>query len=233
MTLEQQGAYVRLLAIQWKEGSIPADNKAIARLLSLVIAEDREMLDLVLEKFEPVRSDHSRLINPRLEEIRTEQERKHEHMSAAGKKGMESRWGKSSYKPVITKLLQSESESDRKKINKESLSSFDFEKVYAEYPRHEGKTKGVEKLKQTIKTQEEYEKLLRGIKAFSEKCKREGTDAKYIPHFATFVNQRRWEEYAAQGATSPKPPKPKRDEFDDSCLDEIFGPGPLVGVTKP
>lgn len=35
MTLEQQGAYVRLLCHQWLEGSIPADQEILARLLTV------------------------------------------------------------------------------------------------------------------------------------------------------------------------------------------------------
>ncbi len=39
MTLEEQGAYMRLLTIQWRDGSIPSDMVKIARIVGIPLAD--------------------------------------------------------------------------------------------------------------------------------------------------------------------------------------------------
>lgn len=72
-----------------------------------------------------------------------------------------------------------------KKIDR---TSYDFESVYFIYPKKEGKKKGLEKLKATIKTKEDFDKLILCTKNYSEKVRLENTELKYIKQFSTFAN---------------------------------------------
>lgn len=82
-----------------------------------------------------------------------------------------------------------------------SLPVFDFESVYREYPRKEGKSIGLKKLKALITTQEEFDTLLAGTKRFAYLSR--AKEPKYIPLFSTFVEQQRWLDSVTTPAGSP------------------------------
>lgn len=71
MTLEEEGVYIRLLAYCWREGSIPANPRAISRLCK---GASDEAVAIVSDRFEPMPNDPSRLIHPRLNSEREKQE---------------------------------------------------------------------------------------------------------------------------------------------------------------
>jgi hypothetical protein len=81
--------------------------------------------------------------------------------------------------------------------------TFDFEKVYAEYPRKEGKAIGIRKLEALIKTEPEYAALMAGTKRFAYLSR--AKEPKFIPLFSTFVEQQRWLDSAPLVATSATP----------------------------
>lgn len=70
MSLEQIGAYIKLLSFQWREGSIPAERGAITRILNLDDDEFDELWPLLSECFPKVPDKRGRLANHRLEEER-------------------------------------------------------------------------------------------------------------------------------------------------------------------
>jgi len=94
MELEEEGAYVRLMAFCWLEGSIPSDLQLLARLCKI----DPERMARLWPALEPCFEEHpgdpSRLVHPRLEREREKQADHRERMSEAGKKGAERRWKK-------------------------------------------------------------------------------------------------------------------------------------------
>lgn len=63
----------------------------------------------------------------------------------------------------------------------------DLESVYESYPRHEGKSKGLDRLKTQIKTQQDLANLRLAVKHYSEKVK--GTEAQFIKQFSSFVSE--------------------------------------------
>lgn len=67
-----------------------------------------------------------------------------------------------------------------------------FEAAYSHYPRKQGKTKGLEKAKILIKTDEEFKLFGQCIMAMEKAW--EGYELAKCPHFSTFVNQRRWND---------------------------------------
>lgn len=70
---------------------------------------------------------------------------------------------------------------------------FDFSNLYASYPRKEGKSLGLRKLKSAIKTLEDFEDLKKAIDNYSKHCQKAGTEKQYIKHFSTFVSE--WRDW--------------------------------------
>jgi uncharacterized protein YdaU (DUF1376 family) len=93
MTAEQVGAYVRLLCEQWREGSIPRSTRELAALAGIDTVRFRvEVWKRLRLLFEPDRGGG--LVNRRLEEVRSAQDRRRVARSKAGKKAVQARWAK-------------------------------------------------------------------------------------------------------------------------------------------
>ena len=92
MTLEEEGAYRRLLDYCWLEGSIPGDMRAMGRLCKGLNADE---MSEVWKAIEPCfRKRGNRWVHPRLEIEKKKQRANREAKSKAGKLGSEARWGK-------------------------------------------------------------------------------------------------------------------------------------------
>ncbi len=89
MTLAERGLYITLMCHAWREGSIPSDVAAIARLVQRPIAEVRKAWAVVSQRFSP---QGDRLIQRRMEIVRAEVSSTTERRSEAGKKGASKRW---------------------------------------------------------------------------------------------------------------------------------------------
>jgi len=92
MTLEQQGAYLRLLMHQWIEGSIPRNEDEIARLLNVPRDSVASLMAPIWQKFPKVKYKRGRHANPTLESIREEQESRRKTKADNGLKGARQRW---------------------------------------------------------------------------------------------------------------------------------------------
>ncbi len=91
MTLECQGAYLRLLCYQWLEGSIPDSPKKLASLCMTSQEHfESEIWPDIGDAFNEVAVQ--RLQNPRLEAIRVETEAKVAKAVENGRKGAAKRW---------------------------------------------------------------------------------------------------------------------------------------------
>ena len=73
-----------------------------------------------------------------------------------------------------------------------SKETFNFDLLYAEYPRHEGKEKGMEAAERCIRTQPDYDALLGAVRNYRRQVA--GTATKYILLWSTFMNGR-WKDY--------------------------------------
>lgn len=69
----------------------------------------------------------------------------------------------------------------------------DLAAIYARYPRKEGKSKGLDKLKASIKGSADYLECLTAIDNFLAHLKRSGTEAEFIPHFKTWAGS--WRDW--------------------------------------
>jgi hypothetical protein len=85
-------------------------------------------------------------------------------------------------------------------ISVAAVARFDFAAVYARYPRKRGKPEGMAACAKLIRTAADFEMLARGVDAFAAEAKRLGTPIDKVPYWSTFVNERRWEDFANEPA---------------------------------
>jgi uncharacterized protein YdaU (DUF1376 family) len=90
MTLEEEGAYVRLLCFCWQHGSIPADPEQIARLIGKGASTT---LATTLQPMFKKSDDPDRLVHDRLDQERDKQAQWRAKSSAGGLKSAEKRKG--------------------------------------------------------------------------------------------------------------------------------------------
>ena len=91
MTLECQGAYLRLLCYQWLEGSIPSSPKNLAALCMTSVENfEAEIWPDIKDAFASISVE--RLQNPRLQAIKEDTEALVAKKSEAGRMGAAKRW---------------------------------------------------------------------------------------------------------------------------------------------
>jgi uncharacterized protein YdaU (DUF1376 family) len=103
MNLEEIGAYFVLLNHEWLNGSIPADEFLLARLLRVDQETFSRLWPMVSRKFKPRRGNGGRLVNPKMERIRKSQSDRRKRL----KKAAEKRWEDKNTvteKPIIDKV---------------------------------------------------------------------------------------------------------------------------------
>ena len=88
------------------------------------------------------------------------------------------------------------------------LERFDFESVYADYPRKQGKAKGLTAARRIITTQEDFERFTDCI-TFMARAFRSKDSRQFCPHFSTFVNAKSWrdEEWPGSDRVTTSPGK--------------------------
>jgi len=87
LTLEEEGAYIRLLAFCWQHGSIPSDPESVARLIGK--GASIALATAVLTMFQPSSDRPDRLNHDRLDKEREKQSEWRRKSSAGGKKSSE------------------------------------------------------------------------------------------------------------------------------------------------
>lgn len=88
-----------------------------------------------------------------------------------------------------------------------SVPRFDFDALYARFPRKEGKREGMNACRRKIRTQGDYEAFAAAVDGYAAKVRAEGTERRYMLHWSTFVNGR-WEDYVP-GAPALLPDQPR------------------------
>lgn len=79
-------------------------------------------------------------------------------------------------------LLERESEGKPFKISEEQLKT-----LYAEYPRKEGRLKGLQRAKVELKTLEAYQECLEAIRRYKAHLNANKTECQFIKQFSTFM----------------------------------------------
>ena len=131
MTLEQEGAYLRLLWNCWQEGSIPTDTAKLAALCKNSPQKkfERDIWPMLRDLF--VARDDGRLVHHKVESLRAAKEQRRTERSAAGRRGNQKRWGSD------TNQVAERSLSDQTVIAKASVPIADCRLPSTEYREKE------------------------------------------------------------------------------------------------
>jgi uncharacterized protein YdaU (DUF1376 family) len=140
-TVEEVGAYIRLLATQWVNKELSSDTKRLSRIVGMEYENFIKIWSKISEKFE---EKNGKIFNKKLEKVRKNREIFIENASKAGIEGNKKRWGTRS---------GSRSKPDRENIALQSSSSSSSsistskEKIYKKEIDPD-----IEKIKEIVKT---------------------------------------------------------------------------------
>jgi uncharacterized protein YdaU (DUF1376 family) len=217
MTLEEQGAYIRLICYAWIAGSIPADPERCARMVgngcSISVATN------VQRAFNEPSTDPQRLLHKRVEKERRKQAIRREQTSSAGKKSAEKR----NASCAVSTTSNKRSTSVQRNVNPSSSSSDEdecvskgesqvsqFEEFWSICPRKTAKGNARKAWAKAIKITT-AETIIESMKVYARLTA--GTEPQYIAHPASWLNAERWTD------DLPTPPK-KKDRLPDTSTPE-------------
>jgi uncharacterized protein YdaU (DUF1376 family) len=90
LSMAARGVYLDMLLLQFSEGSIPKDLALIARLIGCYKEELENVWPEIQDKFRD--GENGRIFNPRMAQIRHEQEEKSQMFRESGSNGAKKRW---------------------------------------------------------------------------------------------------------------------------------------------
>lgn len=210
MSAEEVGAYIRLLCHQWSKGSIPADEERAGRIAGLIGSPS---LRYALAKFSLC--DDGQLRNARLEQVRAESAKYRAKQVESGRAGASKRWGQlkkhgePNGMPMATPLPTPLPTPLAKRCPDDSSPSpspvippkapkgaepVGFADFWTIYPRKESKVNATRAWKRLNPSDETQARILKDV---SNRKNSEGwlkDNGQYIPHPATYLNQKRWED---------------------------------------
>lgn len=194
MSLEQQGAYMRLLAFDWTGNGIPDDDEELAGLSLMRQGWFKGGSVLVRRCFGPHPTRPGFLTNPRLQTEREKQEKWRKKSSDGGLKSAQCRALQKQVKGgagVVQPKVNSSSSSSIYTTPTPSKGEREFEEFYLAYPkkRHRNDARRAwDKLKPPLS------ECLRAIaeQKKSEEWKKEG--GQFIPYPASWLNSGGWQD---------------------------------------
>lgn len=229
MTAAERGVYRDALDLCYSEGSIPADERTLQRLLIVSDEEFSEAWPAVSKHFEEHPDRPDRLINPKASEIMAESERYRRQQAAHGRKGGRPKGSENSKRvpfpdPSPTKRV-SKAQEERSSSNEELpiIASGDaadgvcFDSWYRTFPRKVGKPAARKAFEGVIvkgklpqgavpadldglrAARDRFERLTATAAAWAREFERRPADKR--PHPATFLNSLDW--VAAPGCNGP------------------------------
>ena len=89
MSLQERGAYITLICLCWKDGSLPLEDERLARMVGLPLSNWRKLAPIVVGCFTTV---DGRLVHRRLDKERQKQLAFQAEQQVKGKAGAEARW---------------------------------------------------------------------------------------------------------------------------------------------
>jgi hypothetical protein len=130
--------------------------------------------------------------------------------------------------PSLSLSLNSKKKNkQKKKPPLDSLAEFDFEKLYAEYPRKIGKKKGMQICAREVKSEEDFLQLERAIKNYAAHVL--GKEIRFVKHFSSFMAE--WQDWAKVDVKDWGPLLPRRvtQEIERKACPRCFNEG-LISV---
>lgn len=96
----------------------------------------------------------------------------------------------------------------------------ELEEIYEKYPRKEGKTRGIAKLRSSVKNLQDLEEFKKAVDNYTQHLKKSQTEKQYIKHFSTFVGEwRDWLEERAGESVDVK--KKSRQEANEAFIRKV------------
>tara|TARA_R110000824_G_scaffold15525_6_gene65214 strand:+ start:134 stop:769 length:636 start_codon:yes stop_codon:yes gene_type:complete len=190
MTLEEEGAYRRLLDYCWLEGSVPDDMSQLSRMCKGV---NPEKMAVMWESIKPCfRLKSDRWYHPRLDKERKKQEANRLAKSKAGKMGADARYnkGKNGSASVLNVANDALTITNTNTTTKKPTYTSEFEEIWAMHNRGPKK-----------KAQDEYKKAIKQKRTNHQELKNalrlyvQTTDQKWKGvHLFRFIRDDRWDE---------------------------------------
>tara|TARA_R100001224_G_scaffold59621_1_gene35328 strand:+ start:587 stop:1408 length:822 start_codon:yes stop_codon:yes gene_type:complete len=192
LTNEQVGIYIRLLCFAWTKNAKPFTTESARRICQCRTAECEYTVDDILREFFIFNKEEFNWTHKRLVQEHEYLTSKYKKKSDAGRKGMKIRYDsvnnktvtpipnpipipkKDIYDPVFDELWKS--------LHKKKGSKFKAHEIWLKLW-----SKGVLKETDTPHLVNAYNNQIQDIK-----------DDTYLPHFTTWLNQRRWENEERQ-----------------------------------
>lgn len=205
MTLAEQGMYLRLLCFAWREGSIPSNANALRTLCGDYAPEYQDQdfnMERLVAMFIPHPEKPDRLISRRLEIERKSMEDRAEK----AKTSANTRWTGGDANAMRThsdgsstqQCERNAKQKQKQKQNKNTTTPYsppgDFENFWNAYPNRKGKGAAEKAWKQIKPNESLVAKILSAIEEQkkSQAWIKDGGD--FIPHPATWLNQKRWDD---------------------------------------
>lgn len=207
MTLAQQGCFILMLCLQWKNGDLPNDVTLVARMLSIATAEPPEHADVqvVLDKAFVKDAKTGRLFNRRLahEEnvqrarLRSNADRQKRSRDRNGDVRVTSR---SASHENNAEEKEKEKERDKEKETTTTTAHADaFAPLWKAYPTRRGgaaKARALRVFTANCRAGISVGGMLAGIERYAKFCAAEGkTGGPYVLQCSTFLGpDKHWEE---------------------------------------
>jgi uncharacterized protein YdaU (DUF1376 family) len=212
MTLEAEGAYIRLLAYSWQDGFIPADIGQLARMCKTNPRKMAVLWDSYLRDcFKPT-ADPDKLVNEKLETVRQNLIDFKAKKSEAGSNGAAKRWHehKQTDGTAIVVPLANDSSSSSISSNTPIVPAGDvYERTesrdkpqmdrfnawfWEPYPKKVGKIAAWRAWKRLQPDSDLARKISAKVIEARDSDQWKRDNGQYIPNPATWLNQGRWDD---------------------------------------
>ena len=217
MTPAERGGYIQLLAYCWVSGdcSLPDDDSKLSALTDL----DSSAIVAIRKCFIAHPMKNGAITNEKMLKQWVQLNEYRNERVASGLKGAKKRWKKrgsvkdgsamaqpsSKNSSAINQPLANDSSSSSSSLV--SLTEILFSRFWKEYPLKVGKQNAVKSFQKCCPDETTLESILAGVDRWRKSQQWTRDAGKYIHHPATFLNQRRWEEFPTPDVLKP-PPKP-------------------------
>ena len=192
LTNEQVGIYIRLLCFNWTKNAKPFTTESARRICQCKSAECEFTVDNILREFFKQNgiADNGQQywVHKRLEEEHKYLTNKYKVRSEAGKKGGIAKWTNANSKnlaptpipkPIPKNIYDEHFEELWSKLRIKRGSKFKAFQEYWKLDKHTGCTIG------DLFTADELSKIYNN--------QQDGIEDKFVPHFSTWLSQKRWE----------------------------------------
>ena len=115
-----------------------------------------------------------------------------------------------------SKNTKTNNNSSSAKLSEKDLEA-EFEKIWSEYPRKEGRKNAFKAYIKARKNGTSQEEIKKGLDAYISKIRAEKTEPQYIKHGSSWFNQECWLDDYANPASQPK-----NDDYDESIWGKMI-----------